>query len=64
MFGNYRQFFGSVEIDEAYLGGLERNKHKGRKLKSGRGPTGKKPVIGFKERGTKNVKAVTVDSTD
>ena len=61
---NARQFFGSVEIDEAYLGGLERNKHKSKKLKSGCGPTSKKPVIGFKERGSKKVKDVTVDSTD
>ena len=61
---NARQFFGSVEIDEAYLGGLERNKHKSKKRNAGRGPSGKKPVIAFKERGTKKVKAVTVDSTD
>lgn len=61
---NARQFFGQVEIDEAYLGGLERNKHQSKKRNSGRGPSGKKPVIGFKERGTKNVKAVAVDSTD
>ncbi len=61
---NARQFFGSVEIDEAYLGGLERNKHEKKKRNSGRGPSGKKPVIGFKERGSKKVKAVTVDSTD
>ena len=57
-------FSGEVEADEGFVGGLERNKHKGKKLKSGRGPTGKKPVIAFKERKSKKVKAVTVDSTD
>ena len=61
---NARQFFGSVEIDEAYLDGLEKNKHKSKKQNFGRGPSGKKPVIASKERGTKKVKAITVDSTD
>jgi transposase-like protein len=61
---NARQFFGQVEIDETYLGGIEKNKHKSKKLKQGRGQVGKKPVIAMKERKSKKVKAMVVDSTD
>ena len=61
---NAKQFFGTVEVDEAYIGGLERNKHKKKKLKAGRRPIGKKPVIAFKERKSKRVKALTMASTD
>ena len=31
-------FGGPVEVDETYIGGRERNKHAGKKLKAGRGP--------------------------
>ena len=55
---------GIVEVDEAYLGGLERNKHKEKKLKKGRGPVGKEAVIGIKERKGKKVRALRVESTD
>jgi transposase-like protein len=42
---------GTVEIDETFIGGLERNKHEGDKQRLGRGSVGKTPVLGMRERG-------------
>lgn len=54
---------GVVEMDETFIGGLERNKHESKKTHIGRGTVGKTPVIGMRERGgrTKAVVASAVD---
>jgi transposase-like protein len=41
---------GEVEADEAFIGGIEKNKHADRRAHRGRGPVGKVAVMGLLER--------------
>ena len=61
--GKNEMLAGTVEVDETYIGGLEKNKHESKKLHEGRGGTGKSIVVGVKERKTKKVKAEVINNT-
>ena len=47
---SFEKMSGTLEADETFIGGLEKNKHEDKKLHSGRGPVGKTIVMGVLER--------------
>ena len=57
------KFDGPVEADEAFFGGLEKNKHADKKLKAGRGAVGKTAVVGIRDRATNRVRIEVVGDT-
>ena len=58
-------FGGPVEVDETYVGGARKNMSNAkRKTLTGRGAVGKSVVVGVKNRGTNEVRAKAVTSTD
>ncbi len=56
-------FAGPVEVDETCVGGKERNKHESKKARAGRGPVGKTPVAGARDRATNAVAARPLPGT-
>ena len=68
--GSFEKLTGEVEMDEAYIGGSDKNKHHSKKLKTrtGKGAQGfaskndKTPVVGMVERGGRLI-AVATENT-
>ena len=59
--GDKQALAGPVEVDETYLGGLDKNKHADKKLVHGNTYGVKQAVVGMKSRKTKAVTAQVID---
>ena len=57
-------FAGPVEVDETYVGGLEKNKHESKRSHERGGLSTKAAVIGVKDRETGQVRARAIANTD
>jgi transposase-like protein len=63
MRGDAFSLTGTVEVDEAHIGGKEKNKHASKRLHAGRGPVGKTTVIGAISR-KGNVVCQVIENAD
>lgn len=61
--GKINKLSGLIEVDECYVGGLEKNKHESDKLRMGRGSVGKTAVMGLRQRSGQTI-AFPVGNTD
>ena len=57
-------FSGPVEVDESFFGGREANKHESKRSRSHGGLPEKAPVVGIKDRETKQVRAKAIKHAD